>query len=221
MNQYFFELFKELEDYLTNEYTTNFQNVNHSFISMLNNTKDPYIINNDEDIKLINNIRNKLAHGKSSKYLKITDEVINLIEKVVTNLPAHKNARDYMTEKIITFSLETSLDNVLREVKEKEISQFPIYQENDFIGLLTDNGISKWLSTQIKEDIISISETMVGDIIDRDENKMSYRFISERTSYQEIVNIFSTNYNMSALLVTKNGFENQLLLGIITTYDII
>lgn len=55
-------------------------------------------------------------------------------------------------------------------ISEKEFSQFPIYQENRFSGLLTENGITRGLanhSTKVMT-LIELGEATVMDLLSKE-----------------------------------------------------
>lgn len=120
----------------------------------------------------------------------------------------------------MSFQKRDSLDVVLETVREKRYTQFPVYKGDKFEGLLTENGVTFWLADKIDEDLFSIKETKISEILDKDEKNKNYRFISRNKNIYEVQNYFN-NHEIEALFVTDSGKEQQKILGIITSWDIL
>lgn len=135
-------------------------------------------------------------------------------------IPVDVTASSIMSKQIIKFDITDEITKPLRCIRDKGISQFPIYRDGELVGLLTDNGISNWLANSIDADIISIQETRINDVINNDENRNHFRFVSKHQNFTEIHRMFKEILNLKVLLVTESGSQNQSLLGIITSWDI-
>lgn len=126
---------------------------------------------------------------------------------------------------VLTFQINDSLAIMLKAINEKNYTQFPVYDDNEFVGLISENGVTNWLAKNVSEDIISLIDTPLKSIIKCEENKNNYNFISRSTSVyeaEEIFKEFTTNGSkLDALLITHSGNKKESLLGIITPWDII
>ncbi|MCT8139955.1 CBS domain-containing protein [Anaerobacillus sp. CMMVII] len=126
---------------------------------------------------------------------------------------------------VVRFNVDDPLSLVLEEVKTKKYTNFPVYSSNgEFKGLLTDNGITNWLSYNVEDDhlLLSTIETSIGDVMSLEEEKNNFIFISRKKSIYDAKDIFEKYSNrIDAMLITENGEENEKLLGIITAWDIL
>ena len=118
-----------------------------------------------------------------------------------------------------------SMSKMLQLVHEFQYSQFPVFNsEGEFISLVTESGITNWLASNVKDDLISFEETRVSDLLSVDELAETYRFISRRTTVYEAKDYFLQAANegrkLEALLITESGKSNQALLGIVTHWDL-
>ena len=99
------------------------------------------------------------------------------------------------------------------------------YFQKKLEGLLTENGIAKWLASQIDNDIVEISNTKLGDIIRFDEHARSYKIKSPNDSLFEVLDLFEDkvlqNFRPITILVSNNPKEINLdnIQGIITYWD--
>lgn len=119
------------------------------------------------------------------------------------------------------------MTTILIEVNQQGYSQFPIYDDNgQFIGLLTENGITNWLSRSLNDDLISISDTKINDVIQYEEIQSHFLFVSRNISVFEAKEKFLNHLEvgtvkLDALLITENGKKTETLLGIITPWDVL
>lgn len=116
---------------------------------------------------------------------------------------------------------------VLQVVSNTQYSQFPIFKDKKLVGLLTENGITQFLSNSVKDDIISISETIVDDIIKEDEGKESFTIVNSNTLLYDINEEFRHNLNngnsIFAILISNRGRKIKSpsdIKGIITPWDL-
>lgn len=189
-----------------------------------------YILNRYfDDLQVFNSLRNVMVHQKKNVEYVIAEphtEVVQNIEKIAHDLIQPVKIIPKYRSDVKCFDIEDSLATVLIEVKSRGYSQFPIYENTQFTGLLTENGIANWLSRSINEDLVSISETKVKDVIEFEEMTNHYDFVSRNTSVFEAKEKFLNHLEkgavkLDALLITEHGKKSESLLGIITPWDIL
>lgn len=173
-------------------------------------------------------LRNAIVHQSSPPEFVIAEphsSIVEKIEEIERELLEPKLVIPEFRRKVECFTIYDSLAKVLASIKANQYSQFPIYGEGRFKGLLTTNGIANWLAHNIQEDIISICEATVADVLLCEENRKNYKFISRNTNIYEAEEIFkdgiSKGKRLEALLITENGNPSEKLLGIVTTWDMV
>lgn len=183
--------------------------------------------NKDQLIKF-SNLRNAIVHQSTQGSYAIAephDSIVEEIEKVEHELINPPTVLTQFQKKVETFKHNNSIADVLKIIRDRDYTQFPVYREEEFIGLLTENGITKWLARNIEEDIISLEETNLIDILEFEEEVDNYIFIGKEMNVYEAEEIFKdfphTRERLDALLITHSGKKTQSLLGIITTWDIL
>ncbi|MDM5338194.1 hypothetical protein QUF84_13285 [Fictibacillus enclensis] len=130
----------------------------------------------------------------------------------------------FQTE-VTIFGAANSLADMLSVIREKEFSQFPIYEGNTFRGLITEHGITNWMAKHVDEDIIQFSDTRLYDILPHIGEVGNYQFIGRNESIyiaeEKFKESIKQGTRLDAILITHSGKSNEKLLGIITTWDII
>lgn len=124
---------------------------------------------------------------------------------------------------VYTLKPDDSVDEVLSSVKNDDFTQFPVYQSDGvFIGLLTGNGLTRWLASRPGEDsqLIDWREHTVKDVLGYEEELQTCEFIARATPVREAVHEFRNVPSLEALLITQTGSPKQKPIGIITLEDI-
>lgn len=128
---------------------------------------DPVITKHESRLKAYGDLRNAIVHYKSYPH-----EII--AEPSVATLVNFKRIADYIfsppklmptfKSNLRIFNPEDRLPVVLKYMKENDFSQIVIKKEGK-ISLITTEGIAQWLTHQIDDDIISISETTLSNVL--------------------------------------------------------
>ena len=112
---------------------------------------------------------------------------------------------------------------ILQTISEQEFNQFPVYDGEKFIGLLSESGVTHWLSRNVEDEIVSLVETKLHQVISYEEEQHNYEFVDSEMYVYNAKEIFKDNLEegikIDALLVTENGKEEEGLLGIVTRWD--
>lgn len=223
----FINSFNRIERALRN--LTNSDNyVTFSELVAKGNKKEAIVRRFKVDLLEFSELRNAIVHQRTSPDLVIAEPHLSIVEKIEQieeEISRPKKVFPKFERSVACFTVYDSLEQVLDSMKMNRYSQFPIYDQGEFKGLLTTNGISNWLAENIPEDIISIKETTVAEVLRCEENKANFKFISRDTTIYEAEELFKEGLTqgskIEALLITHNGRETESLLGIITSWDII
>jgi len=180
-----------------------------------------------KELELYNDLRNFIVHTPYGKgtLAEPSSEVIENLDKILKALKAPKNIGKYANKEVVCFDIDDSLSKVLSVVTKTGYSFFPIFTKNTLLGLLTSDGISKGLAKYVKEDIISLKEISVSQIIEDDENLQNYKCISPNENIFNVIDMFENNANRSSmpvtLLISSGNIKHQEhIQGIITYWDL-
>lgn len=124
---------------------------------------------------------------------------------------------------VYSVSIKDNVGNALRIMYDNSFSQLPIFKDSKFVDLLTNNTISRWLGTCVDEEIFSLSETSIEEVLKYTESPDSYFFLNKDADISEALEKFqffeSIGKPLDAILITANGKPTEELLGIITVSD--
>lgn len=184
---------------------------------------NPVIRRYKDDLLEFAELRNAIVHNRIDTVQVIAephDSIVEQIERIEQEITKPKLVIPQFEKQVHSFEINDSLSSLLDAVEEKGYSKFPVYDGENFKGLVTENGITKWLSEN-KE--ASTKEILLHEILPY-QKENNHEFINKTASIYEAVELFKENIGkgnrLDALLITNNGEKNEKLLGIITAWDI-
>lgn len=168
-------------------------------------------------------LRNVLIHSYRSPYRYIAtpaSEVVEKLETIEKDLRHPQRVGQKFAKRVEVVSISDSIESVLRKIDQYEISQFPVYDGATFKGLLTENGITRWLARHVvKESMIELKDETVRAALREQENRSAYTFVSANLWLAVARREFVDNRLLEALLITQTGKDTEELVGIMTRWD--
>jgi predicted transcriptional regulator len=177
-------------------------------------------------LQLASRLRNVIVHDKKDPVVEIATPALNVverIERIARELEApEKVEKRFVTRDVLTVSSGQTLKEVLKMVSEKQFSQFPVIHEGKVVGLLTENGVTRWLSSAVSaESLIEFAEVTASTILEHEEARENMILIGRLRELNEIRLRFSKNPFLEAAIITEAGKPDQMPLGIITRWDLV
>jgi predicted transcriptional regulator len=170
-------------------------------------------------------LRNFISHSPAEPYARLavpTLQVVERIEKIKDDLS--QRIMPKFARKVITLKPEDSLATVLQVIEETSFSQFPVQEDNGlFRGLLTENGITRWLAHHVVAEmaLVDFDEVRVTAVMGEEETQSNYLFVSRTSSVDEVFSQFASQPLLEAVLITHGGKSKERLLGIVTRWDVL
>lgn len=169
-------------------------------------------------------LRNSLVHDRTQPYEYLALPSTLALKRI--NDIARRLAQPLRVEAIqparhaICVTPQDSILRVLDLVAKYDYSQFPVYEGAVYRGMLTTNGISRWLSDNFRENdsLSCVTDCLVADVIAREE-PVVMAFITREHTVEEVIEQFSAQSELLCLLVTS-GNELGKPQQIITRYDV-
>src|SRR5437867_7938497 len=93
-------------------------------------------------------------------------------------------------QNVYSVSIDDCIGNALSIMYENSFSQLPIFKGDRFVDLLTNNTISRWLGSCVDEEIFSLRETSIREVLKYTENPDSYFFLNSDASLTEAMEKF-------------------------------
>lgn len=171
-------------------------------------------------------LRNVLVHGKTKPYQPVavpTLPVVEALEAVYARLANPPLVVPRFQRTVETISPDHSLAQVLRTIWELEYSQFPVYDDEKFRGLLTENGMTRWLAHHVSKQmpLVDLEDVPVRRVLPEEEKRQNWLFATRRTTVDEVRMLFSTKKLLEAVLITETGKHTEKPIGIVTLWDVL
>ena len=143
-------------------------------------------------------------------------------DKMIEYLPVR--VYPFFKTDVFSVRLEDSIGKAIKIMYENSFSQLPIFKDQKFYDLLTNNTISRWLGACADDDLFSLDDTEVSQVLEYTENPDNYFFLNSNAHLSEAMEKFqyfeTLGKRLDAILITENGSPVEPLLGIITSSDI-
>jgi predicted transcriptional regulator len=176
-------------------------------------------------LRVIHDLRSLLIHEKKEADLQLatpTGPVVQRLESIQKRISDPPRVYPHFKKKVEKVSPTDSLAAVLRIISQRDYSQFPVFDGKEFRGLLTENGITRWLAenTVRGDSLIELDEVFVSDVLQREEKCPNWKFIPRSSRINEAKGMFTEEALLEAALITQHGKSTEELLGLITRWDI-
>ena len=181
-----------------------------------------------DDLKEFAELRNAIVHESTDPNYAIAephDSIVEQIEFIERELLHPDKVIPRFAKKVVTFQLKDSVTDLLRAIRIHGFTQFPIYDEKQFVGLLIDKDIVFWLAKKVGGTCESFCDIILADVLDHRKRIDNYEFIASDSNIYDVKEVFKNPQagvsSLDALLITRNGADSEPLLGIITPLDVI
>jgi predicted transcriptional regulator len=176
------------------------------------------------DLQLIGDLRNVMVHEqlRPNEYLAYPSHTtMATLQKVLDELENPEYLIPRFQRKVEVVSPEDPLSEVLPRVLKGNYSQFPVYDGDTFKGLLTENGIVRYLAhhrTSI-DSMIELADVSVSSLLKQDENRRNCAFAPRTERLDAMLDRFAQSPILEAVLITASGKKDEKPLGIATQWD--
>jgi predicted transcriptional regulator len=177
-------------------------------------------------LRMTAEVRNAIVHGKTEPYQYVavpTPAIVLKLRACKDRLINPLRVFPTFQRKVETILLQDSLSQVLKIVAERDYSQFPVYDGERFWGLLTENGITRWLAHHVTHrlSLVELDDVPVEQVLHNEEKRKTYQFVGRGSHVDDVRGLFSSNEILEAVFITERGKESENLLGIATRWDML
>ena len=176
-----------------------------------------------ETLRLFATLRNFLVHEKTRPfdYPCIPSEgAVREIEAIRDRMVHPRTVGEMFSRKVLVLSPDDELNAALDLIAAHNVSRFPIYNGKRFVGLLTENGIARYLASRIAQGQEFLPQVPVRDVLPRETKRPNFRFAEAATPVTQVAFWFHEATFLEAVLVVDSGQEHAHLRGIVTRGDV-
>lgn len=216
--------FNQIEEHLrklskVDKYTSFYQLV--QTVADSNVTIHKVVRQYQDDLRQFADLRNAIVHTRKKNFViaEPHDSIVESIEELYRKLTNPKKV-DSFIQTVYTITLESSLSDVLETMIPNDYSQAPVVQNNENIAMLNSEAITRWLGKRISDDLISLGDTRIEEILGCSDTRNNFQIISRNETLIGVRDIFVASIEnptpLEALIITQNGKKTETPIGIIT-----
>lgn len=192
-------------------------------VRRLDKQHNPEIRNAADDLLQMARLRNAIVHDQVDEDFVIAEPnewTINRITEIEHHLTKPEHVLPKFAKKVTGFEYTLPMSEIMQTIAEKRYSQFPLYHQGQFKGLITLRALGFWFAQESLKGAIHLEGRTAADLILTDGKSTNYRFVHGDTLIIEVKQFFENDPLLEAVLITKNGDPNGNLLGIIRPRDL-
>lgn len=187
---------------------------------------------NWDQLYVARQLRNLIVHEKRTALKEVAHpsaELLMVLEEVIDQYRHPKTVWDFLRERGATrpiwFDGQASLREILAVVHKQHFSQFPIFNQEGYCHLVTENGITNWLAqvSQSSQSLPVFDKVRAQDILAFEEQQLVVERVSKEASLYDLISLFEeTGASLVLVCHRKDGRlqTGQDLAGLVTAYDV-
>lgn len=180
----------------------------------------------EEDLIDYGRLRNSIVHRSNPNYIiaEPHDDVVQDIEKIAKLISTPPLALERVCSRnVLCFDYDTSLKAAIELIASSGFNNVPIYKDSQLLGVATGGKIIRWIGEKLVagksfEEIFDI--TTLEDVIKEFPLK-NYRVANRTISIETALNMFYVDRKLDSIIITKEGTDGEMPLGIITAADVL
>lgn len=180
-----------------------------------------------DDLKELAEVRNAIVHDRRDTPMlaEPTDWAVERIEEIQRVLSSPPTIYPkYCSIEVHVLNPSQSLADAVVLMSQNDFSQIPVYDNGKFLGLLTTDSITMWLGRCAADDIFSLDETAVRDVLTAPDHENNVEFRARSATVFDALDCFESwlrcGKQLAGLLITDSGRPAEKLLGLMTVWDL-
>ncbi|MCH7848837.1 MAG: CBS domain-containing protein [Planctomycetes bacterium] len=173
----------------------------------------------------IGDLRNAIVHNRTDQdyYIAVPNEdTVTKLEAIEQRMFSPPSVSPQFVRKVITLRADQSLVDVLELVRNDGYSRYPVYEDKRFVGLLTTNGLARWMAEHAKTGRLDVDlrEVSIEEVVAADHRKDSVAFVARSALLDDVDAMFSDHKPLEAVIITEHGKPHETPIGLISPADI-
>lgn len=204
-------------------------NDNISFTDLIRRCAEKnYVVrSNETDLVDYARLRNAIVH-KSTPEMVIAephDNVVGNFERIAKLICTPPKARVSIKEqKLITLNFDAKILDAVKLITKSHYSNIPVYKDRVLKGIVNNKLIVNVMGEILLagENVDSFLKTNnIGSILEDNYFDAYYKLCSSNATMEEIINLFTNNRRLIAVIMTKGGTKLETPIGIITAANVL
>lgn len=225
----FLGVYNDLEEALSKKLNYHGNRDFSTYLYWAKENKDEIIMRYFDELNSIREFRNILTHESTSNMYPIANPNPELIERVkflIDVIGNYKTAKDLFLKEVKSLRIDDTLKFALENINALGYTQYPVFDKNRLVGIVTENGITNFLAFVSANGYEKLNHALIEDVLEVDSGKNHFEIISGDTSIFQVEDMFHKEIKKgnSAFVILiskiKNPKNPKDILGIITPWDV-
>ncbi len=187
-------------------------------------SRDSFIRFHRSLLESFSDLRNVLVHKEGNTIIAIpSDEAVQRLTAIVSKYTEAKSVYDVCHKQVIITTPTKSLQHALKLMKRHDYTKIPVYEGNNYKGLLSGNVITRWFTSHVNDEgkvLEDLNQVKVADLIEEGNRQGQVRFVAKGMDVFEFVHLNERKPSKSGVFIlTEHGNSNEKAMGIVTAYD--
>lgn len=221
----FLKIFADIEKFLRLSVSTD-RWTSFSALVDLASRRNKIVSRYHMDLKEFSDLRNAIVHERTDHHVIAdpNDRALRDFEHIRAMLLSPPRVIPKFLRTVVVKKADDSIGSAVLAMRESAFSQLPIVSQGKVVALLTPDAISRWLAHESSNDLVSLLDTNIEQVLPHTEDPEHYAVVSQKTSLVEVLEIFedfaARGRVLNAVLVSAAGKLQLPLQGILTVYDL-
>lgn len=181
-----------------------------------------------DDLKEYAQLRNAIVHENTDDEHAIAephDEVTERIERMAELIIRPPRVYPTFKKDVFRLSPNDAIQRAVAVMYRNNYSQIPLYEKNEFFGLLSAVTVARWLGGSDDEVTFNLQQTTIEEVYAFTEEKEIHAFLPRDATVADAISRFEESSRrkkrLTAVLITENGKSHESVLGIMTSGDLL
>lgn len=179
-----------------------------------------------DDLKEFADLRNAIVHERADGHViaEPNDRAVAEFERLRSLLLNPPMVLSKFQVSVCTRGSSESVGAAVTDMCAGKFSQIPVLAEGSVTAVLTAETVTRWLASEAPNDIVSLWDTRISDVLPYTEDIDHYSFLPRRATLIDALSLFeefaARGKKLDALMITHDGRPDQSLLGLLTISDL-
>ncbi len=179
-----------------------------------------------DDLREYADLRNAIVHERGGGHViaEPNDRAVAELARICKSLMEPPSLIPKFQISVRARTMDESIGEAVRDMRQGSFSQLPILNDGVVTAVLTTETVARWLALEFDNDVVSLLETKISQVLPHTEDNDHYCFLSRQATLLDALFEFekfaSRGKDLDAILITNDGKPNQQMLGIITLFDL-
>lgn len=231
----FINTYNQLDQYMR-DYLNADKNISHNNLIDLASKKSSLFRNYKNDLKEFAQLRNAIVHNTHfvNKQLgeiiaEPHEDVVAYYEDLLKKITLPKLAKDIYrsikSDKVLTATLDTKIIDIIKYMYNKKNTCVPILEAYKLKGVFSENVLITLIAKGEKTEFNELKAYDILEYLDIDSHYGEYfAFCKASDNIFDIKEMFQKQDHkkrLELIFVTANGYQNEEILGVISTWDLV